>query len=153
MDTRGIVNLEYVVHLVLMDIGDDSLRDYKKFLQYAILGFQELNLYVSQSVKVAYLPISETKTANLPDDYITYTKIGYNNGGVIATFGLNEDLMMPHKTDDCGNQVNDNLGRPAERRRRGNGERGRGVVVARSALQSAAGGLRSLPRTRHGTTS
>jgi len=110
MDTRGIVNLEYVVHLVLMDIGDDSLRDYKKFLQYAILGFQELNLYVSQSVKVAYLPISETKTANLPDDYITYTKIGYNNGGVIATFGLNEDLMMPHKTDDCGNQVNDNLG-------------------------------------------
>ena len=43
MDTRGIVNLEYVVHLVLMDIGDDSLVSYKKFLQYAILGFQDLN--------------------------------------------------------------------------------------------------------------
>ena len=110
MDTRGIVSLEYVVHLVLMDIGDDSLRDYKKFLQYAILGFQDLNIYVSQSVKVAYLPISDIKTVDLPDDYITYTKIGYNNGGVIATFGLNEDLMMPHKTDDCGDPINENLG-------------------------------------------
>ncbi len=110
MDIRGIVNLEYVVHLVLMDIGDDSLRDYKKFLQYAILGFQELNLYASQSIKVAYLPVSDIKTSNLPDDYVAYTKIGYNNGGVIDTFGLNEDLMMPHRTDDCGNPINDNTG-------------------------------------------
>ena len=110
MDTRGIVNLEYVVHLVLMDLGDDSFRDYKKYLQYAILGFQELNLYVSQSVKVAYLPVSSIKTANLPDDYLTYTKIGYNNGGVIATLGLNEDLMLAHQTDDCGNTTNENLG-------------------------------------------
>lgn len=109
MDTKGVVNIDYIVNLALMDIDDYSLHYQKKFMQYVILGFQDLNLYVMQSVKVAYLPVDSTKkTADLPDDYITYTKIGYNNGGRITTFTLNDDLMLAHQTDDCGNPVNDN---------------------------------------------
>lgn len=111
MDTKGVVSLDYAVNLVLMDLDDYSLTFYKKFLQYAILGFQDLNLYVSQSVKVAYIPVKENlKAIDLPDDYITYTKIGYNNGGTIATLALNEDLMIPRNTDDCGNTINENTG-------------------------------------------
>jgi hypothetical protein len=110
MDTKGIVSLDYAVHMVLMDLDDYTNTFYKKYLQYAILGFQDLNLFVNQSVKVAYLTVGANKTAPLPDDYITYTKIGYNNGGVVATLGLNNDLMMPHQTNDCGDLVNDNLG-------------------------------------------
>ena len=111
MDTKGVVNIDYIVQLVLMDIDDYSMVYQKKFMQYAILGFQDLNLYVMQSVKVAYLPVdSNTKTVDLPDDYITYTKIGYNNNGVITTFTKNDDLMLAHKTDSCGNPVNNNTG-------------------------------------------
>ena len=109
MDTKGIVNLNYIVSLVLMDLDDPTMTDYKKFLQYAILGFQELNLFVSQSVEVAYLTVNQnTKTVDLPDDYITYTKIGFNDNGTITTLGLNEDLMLARDTDSCGNQINDN---------------------------------------------
>lgn len=108
-DTRGIVNLEYVVHSVLMDIDDYSLIMYKKFLQYAVDGILDLNLFVGDQVKVAYLPVNKnTKTVNLPLDYIKYTKIGYNDGGSISIFGLNKDLMLARDKDDCGNQVNDN---------------------------------------------
>ena len=141
MDTRGVVSLEYVVSLALMDIGDDSLRDYKKFLQYGILGLTDLNLFVSQSVKVAYLTISETKTAELPDDYIEYTKIGYNNGGVISTFSLNNDLMMPHGTDDCGDPVNDNLGSCGEGRSLFAPHYRNGLYIG--SLYGGTGGLRS----------
>lgn len=93
-----------------MDIGDDSLRNYKKFLQWAIDGYTELELFTMQNVKVAYLTVKANKTVDLPDDFIEYTKIGYNNGGKMEVLGLNDDLMLPRTKDDCGNIQNDNTG-------------------------------------------
>lgn len=110
MDTKGIINLNYIANLVLMDVDDYSLVNFKKMLQYAILGYQDLNLSTLQTVRVAYLVVDQnTKTVDLPDDYIMYTKIGYNNGGVITTLTLNDSLMLARDTDSCGNDVNDNL--------------------------------------------
>lgn len=109
-DTPGTVSLNYIVHRVLMDRGDNSMRFYKKFLQYAIDGYTKLNLHSIETIRVAYLPIDQnTKQATLPEDYLFYTKIGYNKGGVAHTLSLNEDLMLVRKTDSCGNGENDNL--------------------------------------------
>lgn len=108
-DTPGIVSLNYIVNRVLMDRDDNSMRHYKKFLQYAIDGYTKLNLFSIETIRVAYLPINKnTKSADLPEDYILYTKIGYNNNGVVNTLSLNENLMLNRKGDDCGNPVNDN---------------------------------------------
>jgi hypothetical protein len=92
-----------------MDLEDYSMTMYKPLLQYAINGLLDINLFVGDQIKVAYLPVNQnTKTAELPLDYIRYTKIGYNDGGVIALFGLNRGLMMARDVDDCGNQTNEN---------------------------------------------
>jgi len=108
-DTPGVVSLEYIVHRVLMDREDNSMRYYKKYLQYAIDAYQELNLYSVETIRVAYLPVNQnTKQADLPADYLFYTKIGYNRKGVAHTLTLNEDLMLVRKTDDCGNGINEN---------------------------------------------
>lgn len=108
-DTPGIVTLNYIVHRVLMDRDDNSMRHYKKMLQYAIDGFTKLNLHSIETIRVAYLPVDKnTKQADLPADYIFYTKIGYNKGGVAHTLSLNEDLMLVRNKDNCGNDVNDN---------------------------------------------
>ncbi len=109
-DTNGIVNLDYVVNLVLMDLDDYSMTKYKKFLQYTIMGYQDLNLYTMQNVKVAYLPVKANKTVDLPIDFVEYTKIGYDSGGSVAVLGHNENLMLPRLTDDCGNTTNENEG-------------------------------------------
>jgi hypothetical protein len=109
-DTNGIVNLDYIVNRVLMDLDDPTMRYYKKYLQYAIDGYMDLNLYTMQNIKVAYLPVKENKTVDLPSDYIDYTKIGFNQGGSIGVFSVNNDLILPRDTDDCGNVVNDNTG-------------------------------------------
>lgn len=110
MDINGVVNMDYVVQRVLMDLDDYSMTKYEKFLQYCIDGYMDLNLFTMQSVKVAYLPVKENKTVDLPEDYIQYTKIGFNSGGMIEVLGLNNDLMLPRDKDDCGNTVNDNTG-------------------------------------------
>lgn len=111
MDTKGVVNLNYVVHLVLMDLDDYSLVNYKKFLQYAILAYTDLNINILQSVKVGYLPVNaNNKTADLPDDFIDYTKIGFNDGGEFKTLSLNKSLMLTNEKDDCGNDINSNYG-------------------------------------------
>ena len=108
LDITGIVNLDYIVNRVLMDLDDYSNTKYLKFLQYAIDGYTDLQLYTMQNVKVAYLPVNDNKTVDLPNDFIEYTKIGYDAGGVFRTLGHNEDLMLPRATDDCGNVTNDN---------------------------------------------
>jgi hypothetical protein len=109
-DINGIVNMDYIVKRVLMDLDDDSMRNYKKFLQWVIDGYTTLNLFTMQNVKVAYLPVNSNNTVNLPVDYMDYTKIGFESNGKIVTFGHNEDLILPREKDDCGNIVNDNTG-------------------------------------------
>lgn len=109
-DIKGIVNLDYIVNLVLMDLDDYSMVKYKKFLQYAVLGYQDLNLYTMQNIKVAYLTVKDNKTADLPNDYIEYTKIGFNSGGSFSVLGSNDDLILPRLNDDCGDEINENSG-------------------------------------------
>jgi len=137
-DTRGIVNLEYVVHSVLMDLDDPTLHFYKKYLQYAIIGLEQLNLFTGDQVKVAYLKFNQdTKTVDLPNDYITYTKIGYNDGGVISLFGLNNSLMLARKPDDCGNPMNENTTNCGESTTSGSGNQLSNLILPYSGYYYA----------------
>lgn len=104
-DTAGFVNIDYVVKQCLADIQDYSTTQYQRFLQFANLGFIDLNLFVLENIKVAYLPVNPNKTVNLPDDYIYYTKVGIEVNGKIWTLTLNDSQLMPRKTDDCGETI------------------------------------------------
>ena len=81
--------------LVLLDLDSYTTALKKKVTQYAILGFQNLNLYVMPQVKVAYLNQNENYTVDLPNDFIDYLKIGIDACGKIVTFSLNESLVTP----------------------------------------------------------
>ena len=43
-NTRGFVNINYVVNLVLLDLDNHTTALKKKITQYAILGYQNLNM-------------------------------------------------------------------------------------------------------------
>ena len=101
-DTSGFVNLDYVVNNALMDMNDFSMENYKRFIQWAVRGFTDLNLHILDSVKVAYLPLSSAKTAALPSDFIDYMKIGMEINGEVWTFTLNPNMNFPRKVDECG---------------------------------------------------
>ncbi|MEE9337998.1 MAG: hypothetical protein V3U87_07965 [Methylococcaceae bacterium] len=98
-DTQGFVNINYIVNLVLLDLDSYTTSLRKKVTQYAILGYQNLNLYLMPQIKVAYLKQNENFTVDLPNDYIYYTKIGIEVCGRVVTFSLNENIS--HERADC----------------------------------------------------
>lgn len=111
----GYYDLDYCVNSVLADMGETSKRHYQKFLNYAVEAYRRLNLgnMVAPSIKTAKLDIdSNTKTAQLPDDYVDFLKVGYSCHGVIINLDYNDDLRFELSNDvfpdacDCQDQLN-----------------------------------------------
>lgn len=92
--TLKYLTLEGVVMDYLNDRGIYNLRNYKRYLQWAIRGFTSLSIFNLNTIEVRYLEVSEAGTVVLPDDYIDYTKIGYMLGDSIWTLGLNNNLGL-----------------------------------------------------------
>lgn len=107
--------ISYCVNSVLADRNETSKVHYQKFLHYGIQGFRRLNLgnVVDTSIKTAKLEIDHnTNTAQLPDDYVNYLKIGYSCHGVIINLDLSTDLRFQLSNDifpsacDCESELN-----------------------------------------------
>jgi hypothetical protein len=90
------------------DLGIYNKDNFKRYLQWAIRGFTQLNLYSLESFNVAYLTMDEVGRVTLPDDFIDYTKIGICKSGKIYTLGLNDDLCMS-RSEECGVPLNDSF--------------------------------------------
>lgn len=69
---------------------------------------EQINMFITDNVEVAYMNFNGTRIKKLPEDYIDYTKVGININGEVWTLGLNKHLVKPRK-EDCGDRV-DNLG-------------------------------------------
>lgn len=101
-DTKGYVNLDYVVKSIMIDLKQSTFHNYQTFLHLAAEGFTELNMYITPNIKVEYLPISEAFTANLPEDFIDYTKVGILINGKVWTLTHNKTIALPRIVDPCG---------------------------------------------------
>jgi len=103
-NTRGFVNINYVVNLVLLDLDNHTTSLRKKITQYAILGYQNLNMYIMPQIKVAYLKQNDNFTVNLPNDFIDYLKIGINHNGTVITLSMNDNMAFPRADclEECG---------------------------------------------------
>lgn len=102
-------NLIYVVELVRMDLNRYDTFLYQKILQYAILGYRELQLGVNRNVNVMYATPNDAYIIPLPDDFEWYTKIGINLGGKVYTLSLNPNMPLNRKLDDCGQEVSQTI--------------------------------------------
>lgn len=111
--TSPVYSLSYCVNSVLADLDETSNRHYLKFMNYAIQGFRRLNLAntIPTNIKTAKLDIdSATKTAPLPQDYVSFLKVGVSCGGYIINLDYSDELKL-QLTDqldpcDCLNELN-----------------------------------------------
>lgn len=101
---NSVVPLSYCVRMMQMELDDYSGQTYEKLLQYAIKGYEKLNLTVLTSVKVAYLTMDELNRVEMPSDMVDYIKIGMNVGGKIWNLGLNNNIAIPREIS-CGNDA------------------------------------------------
>ncbi len=80
--------LAAVADEVKMDLGEEGTHKDLKLLQWAIAGYKELNLAAPVAVKTCKLKQNAYGSVSLPNDYITYTKIGVRYAKKVVVVGL-----------------------------------------------------------------
>jgi len=98
-------SLAYVVSSAMTDIGVSDERHYIRFLKWAVDGYRKMNLHgLMPTIKTIELEIDQaTNSANIPNDYIDYLKIGVCRGGYMYNFDLNNKICLPadNAVADC----------------------------------------------------
>jgi hypothetical protein len=105
IESKGFKTLDYVVQNVMLDLGETGGKEYQRYLQWAIRGIKEMGKWTNISIKTIVLPIVNG-VADLPDDYMRYTKVGvpmsFQGSNVIYILGLNPELAKNRQLDECG---------------------------------------------------
>lgn len=100
-------SLNSIIKEYLIEIGDSNLSRYARFYQYAISGLRELNMDTNGIIKVTQLAVNPNDTADLPNDYLNYTRIGIcGNDGQIHSLGKNDNLTLNKLYNNCGVPIN-----------------------------------------------
>lgn len=107
---------EAVVHICVY-LGDDDANKYNaKVTRFLKAAIQEMNLFLFPSINVEKLIVKDNLTANLPDDYVSMSRIGVCcSNGELMPLGHNNKLCViprePFKLDCCEcNKVVDSKG-------------------------------------------
>lgn len=77
----------------LIDSKDSSSHEFRRLYNIGVRGVREFNTDVSGNFSTKLIDVNANKTAELPCDYITYSKIGViNEKGEIVTLKSNPQL-------------------------------------------------------------
>lgn len=96
----GTKNLDYVVHTVMADLNQVSMKNYQRYLQMAVNIYHEINTFSLPVIKTVELPVSNAHTIDLPDDFIHYTAIAVCINGRLWTLTMNNDICL-NRAEDC----------------------------------------------------
>lgn len=75
------------------------------FLHFGIKAYRDYMYHIDQEVKTVEITLNQAKKAELPDDYLKWTKVGIRQGDMIYTFIRDEDLPNIFDTDSDGNET------------------------------------------------
>lgn len=109
------ITLGSIIKELLNEMGEDSSHKFASLLFMGKSVLKELNQDISGSAKIAVFgtttgngvdyQISEnTLSAPLPDDYISYKRIGVCINNVMIPLGYNPRLCLDKMYDDCGGE-------------------------------------------------
>lgn len=77
----------------LIDSRDSSSHEFRRLYNIGVRGIREFNTDVVGTYTTKLLDVNANKTVDLPDDYVTYSKLGIiNEKGEIVTLRLNNQL-------------------------------------------------------------
>jgi len=100
--------LSEIVNELLIEMGESGAGTKPaRFYQMGVSFLRRTNMDTSGFPKIVILDISKTDTANLPIDYLQYTKIALCVNGKMLPLGLNNNICLDKRYDDCGNLIAD----------------------------------------------
>lgn len=94
-----------IVNELMIEIGEGQTNKFGRFFQLGVSGLRQMNLNTTGFPKITELTIGDNDTADLPNDYINYTRIALCINGVLWSLGNNPNLCLVPEYDDCGNPV------------------------------------------------
>ena len=91
--TRNYITIDSVINDYI-DESEQSVHKYAKLYNIAVRGMEKLGLDFFYKIRSVKIPIDTTNyTAELPNDYISYTKIGVlNSVGEIIPLKFNNKM-------------------------------------------------------------
>lgn len=96
------LTLLQVVKAFMNERKEKSLANIEGYLQIAMEGYTDMQLFETNNIEVAYLSINpDTLVALLPDDFVTMTKMGININGKMWTLTMNNDIVLPRPSSIC----------------------------------------------------
>jgi hypothetical protein len=91
---RGFITLDSVINDYI-DESEQSIAKYTKLFNIAYRGMEKMGLDFFYKIKSVKIPVNANKTVNLPNDYISYTKIGVlNSKGEIIPLKYNNKFTF-----------------------------------------------------------
>lgn len=96
------LTIAQVIKAMMNERGEKTLTNFERYLQMALEGFSDMNVFEINSIEVVYLTIDpDTMIAELPADFITMTKMGININGKMWTLTVNNDILLPPPSSIC----------------------------------------------------
>jgi hypothetical protein len=108
------VKLSEVVNYYI-DEARLTTKEFRRLWVMAFRGLQEIGMDVSWTPKVTLIPVNANLTADLPDDYLEWVRVGvFNAMGEIATLRVNEHLTTykdnnPNRISDIASQLGSDI--------------------------------------------
>jgi hypothetical protein len=80
-----------------LESADQSSHQFRRLYNIGVRGCREFNMDILGGLKTELLDVNANKSVSIPDDYITYSKIGIiNDKGEVVTFTRNEQMSNYH---------------------------------------------------------
>lgn len=102
--------LSDIINELLIEMDYTQNNRFAQFYQFGVSYLRRVNLDTSGFPKIVDLHVSHNDTANLPNDYIQYTKIGLCVNGQMISLGLNNNICLDQKYNQCGIPVSPHNG-------------------------------------------
>lgn len=104
-----IYTLSSIVEELLVEMGEGQSNKFARFYQFGLSFLRQKHFTTTGFPKVVQLTINENNdTADLPNDYVQYIKIGLCINGQIYSLGLDNSICLNPSFDQCGNPVREN---------------------------------------------
>lgn len=107
-DSTAYVDLDYVVRNLINELGAAQHKRFRnRYLQIAVGGLRELNLYHLNKFKQQWISVSSTLgTVAWPSDLVKWLAVGYNLNGRFWTLTRDDDIIIPSGTVDNQDSLN-----------------------------------------------
>jgi hypothetical protein len=101
-EANNFVNLMHVVQSYMNEKGEKALTKVEKYLNLAIEGYSQINLWEMNTIDTARLDLDvNTMTARLPPDFLEMIKLGIEIRGKLYTLTVNNNLVKPEPLTIC----------------------------------------------------